>query len=33
MDVREKLNILANAAKYDASCSSSGSKRRAMSSV
>ncbi len=31
MDVREKLNILANAAKYDVSCSSSGSKRRAMS--
>lgn len=31
MDVREKLNILAAAAKYDVSCSSSGSKRRAPS--
>ncbi|MCF0221408.1 MAG: putative DNA modification/repair radical SAM protein [Fibrobacter sp.] len=30
MDVRDKLNILANAAKYDVSCSSSGSKRHAM---
>lgn len=27
MDVREKLNILADAAKYDVSCSSSGSNR------
>ena len=27
MDVREKLNILADAAKYDVSCSSSGSSR------
>ena len=27
MDLREKLNILADSAKYDASCSSSGSKR------
>lgn len=30
MDVRDKLNILADAAKYDVSCSSSGSKRPAM---
>lgn len=29
MDVREKLNILADAAKYDVSCSSSGSNRAA----
>ncbi len=29
MDVREKLNILSAAAKYDVSCSSSGSKRQA----
>ena len=28
MDVREKLEILADAAKYDASCASSGSKGR-----
>lgn len=27
MDVKEKLTILADAAKYDASCSSSGSNR------
>ena len=26
--IREKLNILADAAKYDVSCSSSGSKRK-----
>ncbi len=29
MDVRQKLTILADAAKYDASCASSGSKRKA----
>ena len=29
MDIREKLNILSAAAKYDVSCSSSGSKRQA----
>lgn len=29
MDVREKLNILSDAAKYDVSCSSSGSNRKA----
>ena len=28
MDIREKLNILADSAKYDASCSSSGSSRK-----
>ena len=28
MDIKEKLSILADAAKYDASCSSSGSKRK-----
>src|SRR3954470_24052351 len=28
MDLRQKLNILADAAKYDASCASSGSQRR-----
>ena len=27
MNIKEKLKILANSAKYDASCSSSGSKR------
>lgn len=29
MDVREKLNILSAAAKYDVSCTSSGSRRSA----
>lgn len=29
MDISKKLFILADAAKYDASCSSSGSKKRA----
>ena len=28
MDVREKLEILADAAKYDASCASSGGSKR-----
>ena len=28
MDLKEKLSVLADAAKYDASCSSSGSKRK-----
>ncbi len=28
MDIEEKLKILADSAKYDASCSSSGSKRK-----
>ena len=28
MNIREKLNILADSAKYDASCSSSGSSRK-----
>ena len=28
MDIKEKLQILADSAKYDASCSSSGSKRK-----
>jgi len=28
MDIREKLEILADAAKYDVSCSSSGSNRK-----
>ena len=28
MDLKEKLNILADSAKYDASCSSSGSTRK-----
>ena len=27
MDIREKLSILADAAKYDAACTSSGAKR------
>ena len=28
MDIKEKLTILADSAKYDASCSSSGSNRK-----
>ena len=28
MDIQNKLNILSDAAKYDVSCSSSGSKRK-----
>ncbi len=33
MDIKEKLTILADSAKYDASCSSSGSKGRGKSSI
>lgn len=33
MELREKLNILADSAKYDASCSSSGSTRQNMSGI
>ena len=33
MELREKLNILADSAKYDASCSSSGSTRKNISGL
>ena len=33
MDIREKLSILADAAKYDASCASSGTNRKSAGSI